>query len=155
MAAPIQTSPENKPMSGAVWLLALIPLILLGIVLTSLLVTNGGLTELAGPPVEQIAIERIVLPEPGVIEVNVVNDGPQTVIDMLKANFDLDINHYLEVNFQAFAQLVDAIGTIGVYFPQPTRDFDTAQQGDTGFLVPMQVTGRSGTTTSRSAAVSL
>jgi LCP family protein required for cell wall assembly len=73
------------------------------------------------------------------------NDGPQKVVDMLKANFGLDVNHYLEVNFQAFAKLVDAIGTIGVYFPEPTRDYDTAQQGDTGFLVDtpgcVQLTG--------------
>jgi hypothetical protein len=34
---------------------------------------------LAGPPIEQIAIERITLPEPGVIRVEVINDGPETV----------------------------------------------------------------------------
>ena len=73
------------------------------------------------------------------------NDGPQKVVDMLKADFNIDINHYLEVNFIAFERLVDAIGTVGVYFPAPTRDYDTAQQGDTGFLVDtpgcVQLTG--------------
>ncbi len=70
---------EQKPMSGAVWLLALIPLVLLGVVLTYLVITNGGLTVLSGPPVEQIAIQRITLPEPGIIKVEVVNDGPETI----------------------------------------------------------------------------
>lgn len=80
-----QTTPQTpvasnpKGMSGAVWLLALVPLVLLGVVLTYLVVTNGGLTVLAGPPVEQIAIERITLPEAGIIKVEVVNDGPETL----------------------------------------------------------------------------
>lgn len=74
---PITSSP--KGMSGAAWLLALVPLVLLGIVLTYLVVTNGGLTVLAGPPVEQVAIQRVFLPEAGVIKVEVVNDGPQEI----------------------------------------------------------------------------
>ncbi|HLU09279.1 MAG TPA: ZIP family metal transporter [Oceanobacillus sp.] len=72
------TSQPNR-LSGAAWGLALVPLVLLGIVLTYLVVTGGGLTELAGPPVEQIAIQRVTLPEPGIIQVEVVNDGPQEV----------------------------------------------------------------------------
>jgi zinc transporter, ZIP family len=70
---------EPKRLSGAAWILALVPLILLGMVLAYLVVTGGGLTELAGPPVEHVAIQRITLPEPGVIRVEVVNDGPQDV----------------------------------------------------------------------------
>ena len=70
---------EPKGISGAAWVLALVPLILLGLVLTYLVVTGGGLTELAGPPVEQVSIQRITLPEPGIIRVEVVNDGPQEV----------------------------------------------------------------------------
>jgi zinc transporter ZupT len=62
------------------WVLVLVPLLLLGVVLAYLVATGGGLTDLAGPPVEQLTIERITLPEPGMIRVEVVNDGPQTVI---------------------------------------------------------------------------
>src|SRR5690606_28303041 len=61
------------------WIWVLLPLLLLGAVLAYLVTTQGGLAELAGPPVEQITIERITLPEPGVIQVTVVNDGPQEV----------------------------------------------------------------------------
>ena len=86
------------------------------------------------------------VPGKGMAKINAAyNDGPQKVVDMLKADFNIDINHYLEVNFIAFERLVDAIGTVGVYFPAPTRDYDTAQQGDTGFLVDtpgcVQLTG--------------
>jgi LCP family protein required for cell wall assembly len=50
------------------------------------------------------------------------NDGPQKVVDTIKANFDVDVNHYVEVNFTAFVGIVDAIGDIPVYFPAPARD---------------------------------
>jgi LCP family protein required for cell wall assembly len=48
--------------------------------------------------------------------------GPQTVIDMLKENFDIDIHHYVEVDFKSFQDVVDAIGNVQVYFPYRTRD---------------------------------
>lgn len=70
---------EPKGFSSSAWLLALIPLLLLGVVLAYLVVTGGGLTELAGPPVEKVSIERITLPEPGIIQIQVINDGPQTI----------------------------------------------------------------------------
>lgn len=73
------TPHHRRPRGGAFWLLALVPLLLLGVVLTYLVVTGGGLTELAGPPVEQVFIRRVTLPQPGIISVEVVNDGPQEV----------------------------------------------------------------------------
>lgn len=72
-------APAETHLSGTAWLLALIPLILLGLLLAYLVATGGGLTELAGPPVEQISVQRVTLPEPGIIQVEVVNDGPQAV----------------------------------------------------------------------------
>src|SRR3954454_21350446 len=74
-----QTPTAPKGLSGAAWVLALVPLVLLGIVLAYLVVTNGGLTVLAGPPVEQVTIQRVTLPEPGIIKVEIVNDGPQEI----------------------------------------------------------------------------
>jgi LCP family protein required for cell wall assembly len=50
------------------------------------------------------------------------NDGPQAVIDTLANNFDIPIHHYVEVNFESFRQIVDAIGTVPVYFPTSARD---------------------------------
>src|SRR5690349_10453531 len=76
MTTPTTTFTEQNRLSGWTWLLALIPVILLGMVLSYLVVTGGGLTELSGPPVEHVAFERITLPQPGVIQVEVVNDGP-------------------------------------------------------------------------------
>ncbi len=70
---------ERKRFGGFGWIMVLIPLLLLGVILAFIVVTGGGLTELAGPPVEQLTIQRIILPEPGIIEVEVINDGPQPV----------------------------------------------------------------------------
>ena len=80
--APVKEQPTPQPtqgISGTLWIWVLVPLLLLGGVLAYLVSTGGGLTDLAGPPVEKITVERIVLPEPGVIKVTIVNDGPQEV----------------------------------------------------------------------------
>jgi LCP family protein required for cell wall assembly len=50
------------------------------------------------------------------------NKGPQLVIDTLKSDFDLGIQHYLEVNFKTFEDIVNAVGSVPVYFPYPARD---------------------------------
>jgi LCP family protein required for cell wall assembly len=50
------------------------------------------------------------------------NGGPQLVIDTLKNNFDIDINHYLEVDFKTFQAVVQAIGSVKVYLPGELRD---------------------------------
>jgi zinc transporter, ZIP family len=61
------------------WLLGLLPLALVAVALAAFVALDGpGLGERAGPPVEEVAVERTVL-EPGVIEVTVRNDGPDPV----------------------------------------------------------------------------
>ncbi|MCC6456810.1 MAG: hypothetical protein IT328_17780 [Caldilineaceae bacterium] len=75
-----------------VWVLMLIPALLLGMILVYGMLTGGVQTEQgqvdeADVQVEQMTIERILLPEPGLIQVEVVNDGagdvtvPQLLID--------------------------------------------------------------------------
>jgi LCP family protein required for cell wall assembly len=50
------------------------------------------------------------------------NKGPQLVIDTLKSDFDVGIQHYIEVNFKTFEDIVNAVGSVPVYFPYPARD---------------------------------
>jgi LCP family protein required for cell wall assembly len=50
--------------------------------------------------------------------------GPELVRDTLKANFDIDINHYLEVDFQSFKEIVNEIGNVRVYLPGRVRDLE-------------------------------
>ena len=51
--------------------------------------------------------------------------GPDKAIETLKTNFGIEINHYLEVDFKTFRGIVDAIGTVPVYFPYAARDQKT------------------------------
>ncbi len=73
-----ETRPNTRS-PGVTWLLALVPLVLLAAMVAYLFLTGGGLQELVGPPVEQLTFGRVVIAEPGRIEVTVVNDGPETV----------------------------------------------------------------------------
>jgi LCP family protein required for cell wall assembly len=50
------------------------------------------------------------------------NKGPQLVIDTLQQDFDVPIQHYVEVNFKTFEDIVNAVGSVPVYFPYPVRD---------------------------------
>lgn len=50
------------------------------------------------------------------------NDGPQKVVDTLQNDFNVPINHYLEVDFQTFKGIVDAIGDVPVYLPGVVLD---------------------------------
>jgi len=58
--------------------------------------------------------------------------GPSLVIKTLETNFaPLQINHYLEVNFRGFKDVVNAIGHINLYFPTPVHDPYTGLNIDT------------------------
>jgi LCP family protein required for cell wall assembly len=63
------------------------------------------------------------IPGIGMSKINAAyNAGPQKVIDTLQADFGLTINHYLEVDFSSFQNVVDAVGGIKIFFPAPARD---------------------------------
>jgi LCP family protein required for cell wall assembly len=53
------------------------------------------------------------------------NAGAQPLIDTIKSTLNIDINHYVEVNFVGFKGLVEAIGGVPMYFSQPMRDRNT------------------------------
>ena len=64
---------------------ALLPLLLLGALLALLVVTGAGLGQRTAPPIEDLTIDRITLPAPGQIVVEVTNGGadPVTVAQVL------------------------------------------------------------------------
>lgn len=49
-------------------------------------------------------------------------DGEQALIDTINHNFAIPINHYVEVDFAGFQQLVDAIGGVPMFFSNAVRD---------------------------------
>src|SRR5215211_1208551 len=60
-------------------LYALLPLVLLVGVLALIFATDAGLGNRTAPPIETLSVQRVRLPEPGLMEVTVVNDGPDDV----------------------------------------------------------------------------
>ncbi len=52
-------------------------------------------------------------------------NGPQALIDTLQADFGIEINHYVEINFKSFKGIVDAVGGVPMFFDSPMRDEHT------------------------------
>jgi LCP family protein required for cell wall assembly len=51
--------------------------------------------------------------------------GPELAIQTIKQNFGVPIGHYLEVDFAGFRDIVNAIGSVPIYFPFPARDHNS------------------------------
>ncbi len=52
------------------------------------------------------------------------NNGPSQLVQTIQNDFNIPINHFVEVNFDGFQGLVDAVGGIRMDFPYPVRDND-------------------------------
>ena len=52
-------------------------------------------------------------------------NGPQELVDTLRAELDVPINHYVEVDFQGFQEIVSAIDGVPMWFDRAMRDRNT------------------------------
>jgi len=65
----------------------------------------------------------VSIPGMGSAKINAAfNAGPQRLIETIESDFDVPISHYLQVDFEGFRNMVNALGTIPIYFPAPARD---------------------------------
>jgi LCP family protein required for cell wall assembly len=48
--------------------------------------------------------------------------GPTQLVAAIQEDFGIPIQHYVELNFDTFANVVDALGGINMYFPEPVYD---------------------------------
>lgn len=64
---------------GAMALLAIIPLLLLGGLIALIVLTGAGLGTRTAPPIEELTIDRVTLPEPNQIVVTLTNGGADPV----------------------------------------------------------------------------
>ncbi len=48
--------------------------------------------------------------------------GPQRLIETIKQDFNIPINHYAMVDFKGFESLVNAVDGVPIYFQYPSRD---------------------------------
>ncbi len=57
-------------------------------------------------------------------------NGEERLVDTIEAYFGFQINHYAEVNFVGFQDVVDELGGVPIWFDRPMRD------GNSGLNVP-------------------
>ena len=52
-------------------------------------------------------------------------EGPSQLVSAIEEDFGIPINHYVELNFDTFASVVDALGGVRMYFPTPIFDAES------------------------------
>lgn len=52
-------------------------------------------------------------------------DGPSQLVAAIEEDFGIRINHLVELNFDTFASVVDTLGGINMYFPDPLYDAES------------------------------
>ncbi len=85
----IRKTPETSPQAAGderadLWTLrwiglGLLPLVLLAGALAVIVATDAGLGDRTVPPIEELNVQRVALPEPNEIVLTVVNDGPDPI----------------------------------------------------------------------------
>jgi LCP family protein required for cell wall assembly len=48
--------------------------------------------------------------------------GPSQLVNVIEQDFGIPINHFVELNFDSFQNVVNALGGINMYFPYPEYD---------------------------------
>ncbi|MGI8750862.1 MAG: LCP family protein [Acidimicrobiales bacterium] len=51
------------------------------------------------------------------------DSGPNLLVQTIQDDLGIPINHYVEMNFDSFRQVTDAIGGVHIWFPTAVRDF--------------------------------
>ena len=49
-------------------------------------------------------------------------EGPSQLVSVIEQDLGIPINHYVEINFDGFQGVVDALGGVKMYFPEPVYD---------------------------------
>lgn len=49
-------------------------------------------------------------------------EGPSQLVAAIQEDFGIPIQHFMELNFDTFANVVDALGGVKMYFPEPVFD---------------------------------
>ena len=61
--------------------------------------------------------------------------GPDLLVEAVALSTGIRANHYLEVEFGGFADIIDALGGIELTFPYPARDLKSGLQVEAGTQV--------------------
>jgi polyisoprenyl-teichoic acid--peptidoglycan teichoic acid transferase len=61
--------------------------------------------------------------------------GPERLIATIRHNFDIPVDHYAQVNFAGFRDLVEAVGGVDMFLAGPVRDRDDTGRNVAGLDV--------------------
>lgn len=68
----------------------------------------------------------LFIPVPGTTKLQRVdaalNAGPANLVEVIQNDLGIPINHYVELNFDSFQSVVDALGGVDMQFPTAVRD---------------------------------
>ena len=101
----------------------------------------GGAANVGGQRSDTILVARVVpatkqimlmsiprdlwvnIPGQGMQRINTAfGSGPDLLVKTIETDLGIPINHYVEVNFDSFREISNAVGGIKVYFPTPAKD---------------------------------
>lgn len=115
--------PGVDPRQGAfhrlpLWARGLLPLVLLAVLLAAFFRWGPlGLLQTTFPPVEELTIERVWMPEPGMIHLRVVNGGPEPVTVSQVMVDDAIWTHTMDGD-----RTIDRLGSRTLQIPYPWVD---------------------------------
>jgi LCP family protein required for cell wall assembly len=77
---------------------------------------------------------RVDIPGHGTNKINAAYafGGPSLLVETLKSTLDVEVNHYVEIDFVGFQALIDEVGGIEISFPYPARDAKSGLDVDAG-----------------------
>jgi len=58
--------------------------------------------------------------------------GPTLMVETVKANLGVEVNHYIEIDFVGFQGMIDELGGVTLDFPYPARDALSGLEVDAG-----------------------
>jgi LCP family protein required for cell wall assembly len=64
-------------------------------------------------------------------------EGPSQLVSAIQDDFGIPIQHYVELNFDTFANVVNALGGIKMYFPEPVFDDYSGLDVQTTGCIPL------------------
>lgn len=67
---------------------------------------------------------RVEIPGHGTSKINAANafGGPSAAIDIVKQFLGIDLNHYVEMNFEGFKRIINTIGGVPIHLNKPIND---------------------------------